>query len=182
MADLLLKKESPLQTLQLRQGGSFLFYFSLLAFFVTIAGYGGLVLLNNAQSKAREELILQVKSKEEELRPELLSQIFLLDARLKTMRVLISQHSFPSNVLRFLETHTNPHVRFLNFNFSKDTRKLDMTGEATSYAVLAEQIAALEGDPNVETVEFGGLSLGTKNLVNFKVAIIFKPALLGLKP
>ncbi|MBI2640472.1 MAG: hypothetical protein HYW91_01140 [Candidatus Sungbacteria bacterium] len=182
MADLLLKKESPLQTLQMRRGGSILFYFSLLAFFLASAGYGGLWLLNNAQGKARDELIAQVKTKEEELRPELLNQIFLLDARLKSMRALLSQHSFPSNILNFLETHTHPRVRFLNFNFSGSAGKLDMTGEAASYAVLAEQIALLEGDPNIETVEFGGLSIGAKNLANFKMAIIFKPSILHLRP
>lgn len=182
MADLLLKKESPLQALQIQRGGSFLFYLSLLAFFVVSAGYGGLALLNNAQEKAREELVAQAKTKEEELRPELLSQIFLLDSRLKTMRTLISKHTFPSNVFRFMETHTHQQVRFLNFNFNGDARKLDMIGEAASYAALAEQIAILEGSENVEAVEFGGLSLGTKNLVNFKVAIIFKPTLLQLQP
>lgn len=57
-----------------------------------------------------------------------------------------------------------------------------MIGEAASYAVLAEQIAALEKNQSVEKVEFGGLSLGTKNLVNFKIAIILKPALLELSP
>lgn len=182
MADLLFKKESPLSTLQMRQGGSILFYLSLLIFFAALAGYGGLALLNNAQEKAREELIAQVRTKEEELRPELLNQIFLLDARIKNMRALLSQHLFPSNVLSFLETHTHPQVQFLNLNFSGDARKLDMTGEAASYAVLAEQIAALEGDPNVSGVEFGGLSLGAKNLVNFKIAIIFKPNLLSTRP
>lgn len=146
------------------------------------AGYGGLALLNNAQEKAQEELVTQAKTKEEELRPELLNQIFLLDARLKTMRALISKHTFPSNTLRFIETHTHAEVRFLNFNFGADARKLDMTGEAGSYLALAEQIAILENSENVEAVEFGGLSLGTKNFVNFKVAIIFKPTLLQLQP
>ncbi len=182
MADLLLKRESSLQALQIQRGGSFLFYFSLLSFFIVSVGYGGLALLNNAQGKALEELVTQAKTKEEELRPELLSQIFLLDARLKTMRALISKHTFPSNTLRFIEARAHPQVRFLNFNFGADSRKLDMTGEAGSYAALAEQIAALEASDNVEAVEFGGLSLGAKNLVNFKIAIIFKPALLQLQP
>lgn len=182
MPDLLLKKESPLSSLQIRRGGSLLFYFSLLVFFVTVASYGGLRLLNNAQGQAREELLAQVKTKEEELRPELLNQIFLLDSRLRSMRTLLSQHLFPSNILRFLEAHTHSQVRFLNFNFGADSRKLDMTGEAATYAALAEQIAVLENDQNVEAVEFGGLSIGAKNFVNFKIAVIFKPALLRLQP
>lgn len=98
------------------------------------------------------------------------------------MRTLLSQHLFPSNVLRFLEINTHARVRFLNFNFGADSRKLDMTGEAATYAALAEQIAVLENDPNVEAVEFGGLSIGAKNFVNFKIAVIFKPALLLLRP
>ncbi len=182
MPDSLVKKDSSFEKNFLARGGSFLFYIALLLFFASTGTYGGLLLLNRAQAQSREELVAQVKSKEEDLRPELLNQIFLLDSRLKNMRTLISNHNFISSVFNFLESNTHPKVRFSNFNFSADSRKLDMSGEALSYSVVAQQIAIFELNPQVEKAEFGGLSAGGTNLINFKVAIIFKPTLLHFSP
>ncbi|QQG45673.1 MAG: hypothetical protein HYW89_02010 [Candidatus Sungiibacteriota bacterium] len=182
MADLLLKKESPEAKFRIERGSSFLFYLVLALFFLGLAVYGGLLLLNRGQERAREELTAQVRLKEEDLRPELLNQIFILDKRLKNLRTLLARHIFPSNTLRLVEADTHPQVRFLNFNLSTDSRKLEMSGETTSYAVLARQIALFERDPQVERVEFGGLSFGTNNLLGFKLTLIIKTSLLQLRP
>lgn len=98
------------------------------------------------------------------------------------MRTLLARHVFPSNVFKLLEADTHPQVRFANFNFVADSRKLEMTGETTSYALLARQISLLERDPQVEEVQFGGLAFGPSNLLGFKLTIIFKQSLLQLRP
>lgn len=182
MADLLLKKELPETKFRLERGGSIFFYVVLVLFFLVLASYGGLSLLNRAQGGAHEELTAQVKFKEEELRPELLNQLFLLDQRLKNMRTLIAGHPFPSNLFRFFEQNTHPQVRFNNFNFNAESKKVELTGEATSYAVLSKQVALFERDPQVEQVEFGGLAFGPNNLLGFKLTVILKSALLQLRP
>jgi hypothetical protein len=81
-------------------------------------------------------------------------------------------------VLKFLEENTLPNVRFLTFDFKSDTRRLEMSGDAASYATLTEQIILLEKHPQIEKVEFGGLTLGGNNLVNFRITIVFRPPLL----
>lgn len=182
MADLLLKKESPLAKIRLERGGSVFFYASLALFFLVLAGYGGLSLLNRSQNAAKDLLLEEVGAKRENLRPELLSQIFLLDRRLKNIRAVLSNHVFTSNALRFLESSAHPQVRFLSFTLSAAGRKIDLTGQAASYATLAKQIGILERDPGLERVEFGGLSTLDNNTVGFKLTLIFKQALLQIRP
>lgn len=180
MADLFIKKETALAGLG--QNRSLLFYGSLLIFFLVLASYGGLALLNPNQQKTKEGLIEEIKLKQENLRPELLNEIFILDERLKNIRALLSQHTFTSNVFKLIESDAHPLVRFTNFNLIAESRKFDTVGEAANYAVLAKQIGILERDPQVEKVEFGGLSFTPANLLSFKLTIIFKPGLMQLRP
>lgn len=184
MADLLTKRESSYVTsIALERGSSILLYISLAAFLIIGATFGGLLLLNRAQKEARTTLLDEVNKKEENLKTDLLRQIFLLEGRLKNLRTLLSSHVFPSNVVKLIERDTLPQVRFLNFSFDATSGKLDMTGEAASYSILARQINVFERDPQIERIEFGGLSIiGGSNFAGFKLAIVFKPTLLTLHP
>lgn len=182
MADLLAKKAPVISSIQLERGGSFLFYISLAIFLFVAAGTGGLVLLNRAQADALQVLTEEVEDKENGLRSELVNQIFLIDQRLRNLRTLLSEHTASANVFALLEKNTLPQVRFLNFSFDASARKLDMSGEAASYSAIAKQIGVFERDPNIEKVEFGGLSLSASNVAGFKVALIFKRSFLGFRP
>lgn len=180
MADLLVKKEAP--SIILGQGRSLLFYSSLLIFFLILASYGGLAILNPSQQKTKEKSIEEIKLKQENLRPELLNEIFLLDERLKNMRMLLSRHTFVSNVFRLIESDSHPLVHFINFSLITDSRKLEVTGETANYTTLSKQIGILERDPQIEKVEFGGLSFTAANLLGFKLTIILKPGVLQFRP
>jgi len=183
MADLL-KKTTSLETLRVRakaESGWF-FYLNLFIFFLLVASYGGFLLLNRNQKDARDLLLEEIKSKENELRPELFNQIFAMEKQLKNIRTLISSRTFTSNIFGLLEANTLPQVRFTDFNFSADPRKIDLSGEAANYRTLAEQIAIFERHPQVEKVDFGGLSRTSTGLVAFKLAITLNPALLKSKP
>lgn len=182
MADLLSRADSPLEKIRSGAGGSLFFYLALALFFITIALYGGFALLNRSQSATRQGLLEEIAEKQRNLQPGLLNQIFILDSRLKNIRSILSGHTFPSNVLTFLEANTHPQVQFHNFLLTVDTRKLDMNGRAASYAALAQQIGIFERDQMVEKVEFGGLSIIENNFVGFKITLVLKPALLQTKP
>lgn len=182
MAEFLLKKESSLDRFDLERGGSLFFYISLGIFVAVLVSLGGLIVLNRGNLNARDGLVHQNQLKEESLRPELLQQVVVLDTRLKNVRTLLGSHPFVSNVFSVLEHATHPQVRFLNFNFTGDSRKVDMSGEAASYRALSRQIGILERDPQVESVEFGGLSANQEKFVSFRISVIFKPTLLSIRP
>ncbi len=182
MADLLAKKEPYISAAVIERSSSLLFFAVLAIFFLVAASSGGLALLNRAQSTAHAEVLEQVQEKGGNLQTDLLNQIFLVDQRLSNLRLLIADHIFTSNALRLLEQETLPQVRFLNFNFEATSRKLDMTGEAASYSLLAKQIGIFERNPNIERVEFGGLAMGGSNLAGFKITVIFKKSFLLIQP
>lgn len=146
-----------------------LFYLGLLLFFMSIASYGGLLLLNRAQERAGQILRQEIQRKEESLRPELIDQIFSLEERLKNMGNLLEKHSFSTQLLTLVEETTLPLVRFSSFNYQPAQNRLDMAGETTSYSLLAEQLGVLERNPEVERVEFGGLSKTAENFVGFRL-------------
>lgn len=182
MPDFLLKKESAIERIRTGFGGTFLLYLALVLFFFSLAGSGGLLLLNRAQDAARHELREQIRAKEENIQPELIQQIFLLDTRLANMRNLLSRHIFTSNVFDLVEALTHPQTQFTNFGLNTETRQLDMSGETASYLTLAQQIKLFEEHAQIERVDFGNPSLTGTNRLSFKMAITFKPGLLQIRP
>lgn len=167
----------------LERGGIIFFYISLAAFLITLAILGGMIFLNNTEKNTRDALQEEIKQKEANLHTGILQEIFTLEQRLINLQTVLTNHTFTSNILRMLEADTHPLVRFLGFSFSDNSRKIDMGGETTSYAVLARQIAQFEADPQIEQVEFGGLSFSSaNNLLGFKLTLTFKQSLLQLRP
>jgi len=182
MPETLLKHESAAEKVRAKYGKPAFLFISLVIFLVTLAIYGGLVFYNRSQKAVYQELVDELQAKKDELRPEILNPIFLLDTRIKNLRSLLSNHTFTSNIFKLLEADTHPRVRFTSFNFNRDTKKIDMSAEAANYAVIAQQISILERDSLVDKVEFGGLSATANNTIGFRLAIVFKPTLLQLRP
>ena len=151
-------------------------------FVVVLAATAGIAVLNQRREAQKTQFIDQNKIKEESVWPELLMQIASLETRLKNARALLTNHPFASNVFRVLEQDTHPQVRFSNFSFGRDGLKADMSGEAASYRVLARQIGIFEQDPQIQKVDFGGLSTTGEGLVGFKLTLVLQASLLQLRP
>jgi len=183
-AEFLLKQEGNRRESRFgaERGGSAFFFASLILIILILMLWGGLAILNASRAAVREQIANQNKQKEENLRPELLNQVAVLDNRLRNVRTLLDGHVFSSNIFKAVEQDTHPQVRFTNFAFTADSRKVDMSGEAATYSVLSRQIGILERDPQVDRVEFGGLSSTEAKFVGFKLTVVFKPTLLGIRP
>lgn len=181
MSDLSLQRQSSLFHLYAGSGAALFLYLAVALFILLLIGSGGLAVFNRGEAAARDELITQNQIKEESLRPELLNQFVVLDNRLKGIRGLFASHVFASNVFRVLEANTHPQVRFVNFSFAAASLRSDFAGEAVSYRALAEQIAILEREPQIQKVEFGGLSSVGEGLVGFKLSLTFKSDLFRLR-
>ena len=140
MAEFLIKQDSERPRFSFERGGSWFFAGSLLIFILALVSVGGLIVLNKSKMSERGQLDAQNQAKLESVRPELLDTVSVLDKRLKNLRILLGAHVFTSNIFKVIEQDTHPQVKFSNFNFTADSRKVDMSGEAASYSVLARQI------------------------------------------
>lgn len=158
------------------------FLVSLIFFFLTVFGSGGVLVFRYAANQKIAGLEKERETLTGELRPHLIDQALDISLRLEAGRAILGKHIFSSNVFEFLEANTLPQVRFISFGYSFDARRVDVNAEAASYATLARQIRVLESRKEVEKVDFGGLSLGEKGLVNFKISIIFQEDLFYRRP
>ncbi len=159
-------------------GSGWLFSLGLVAVVAAAVTAGGLFFYRRALLATQANWFEQITAQETELRPELLVQLTELSSALAVSRELVANHPSASNALLLIQSVTHPFVYFTSLTFSRDGRKIELSGAARSYQVVAEQIRSIESHPQVEQVEFGGLSRGERGLVNFKVTAIFKPALL----
>lgn len=169
-----------------RGGNGFLFYIGFLVFLLVIAAYGGLIFLNRAQQSAEVEILAQIDQKRQDLRPELVQQIFSTEQRFRSMQMLIAKHSFPSQAFAWVEKHTHPRVSFATFNFDGALRKVSLAGSADSLLSLNQQIGIFQHDPDIEKVDFGGLAFTADEkkpgYVTFTATVILKPSFLQVAP
>lgn len=158
------------------------FLAALILFFLAVFGSGGVLIFQYTANQKINALNAEREKLESDLRPHLIDQVLELSRRLEAGRAALGNHIFPSNIFEFLESTTLPQVRFTSFGYSFDAKRVDLNAEAASYATLARQIRVLESRKEVEKVDFGGLSLGDKGFVNFKISIIFYEDLFHRRP
>ena len=155
--------------------GAFALFVGLFFFIISIAGYAGLYYLNKSQEETQAQLIEQVQQKEDDLRPKLLDEIYSLQKKIKTISGILSLHPFVANTFALIERNTHPRVSFASYSFSPKDRKISLKGEADDYGVIARQIVFLEGDKQIDKVEFGGLALKDDRRVTFTMTIYVMP-------
>lgn len=158
------------------------FLAALIFFFLAVFGSGGVLVFQYTANQKIDALKTEREKLESDLRPHLIDQVLELSRRIEAAQTALGNHIFPSNIFEFLESATLPQVRFTSFGYSFDAKRVDLNAEAASYATLARQIRVLEGRKEVEKVDFGGLSLGDKGFVNFKISIIFGEDLFHRRP
>lgn len=181
MPDLFSKKELNNSSYYFQRGQSPLFFIVLALFVITAAAYGGLFFLNRAQNRVRQELKTEVTQKIDDLSQDA-NQIFTLENRLNSLQTVLAGHVFSSKVFQFLETRTHPQVRFTDFILQESPDQVSVGAETTGFVALAQQIFILQGDPQVNSVSFGGLSISERNFLEFRLIIAFKPGFLRSRP
>lgn len=159
-----------------RLSGSWFFAFGVAIFIVSAVACGGIFAYRKYLESQRDTLTTAVKEREQALQSDSLREVIAFSQSLNAAQTLLKEHPFASNVFQFLRTNTHQGVQFKSLTFAGQNRKIDMNAVARSYRVVAEQVSVLEGNPDVEHVDFGGLSLSGGGLVSFRVSLVFKPS------
>lgn len=159
-----------------RLGGSWFFAFGVAVFAVSAVASGGTFAYRKYLESQRAALTDEAKAEEQALQSDSLREIIAFSQSLNAAQALLKEHPFTSNVFRFLQKNTHPEVQWKSFSFAGANRKIDMNAVARSYRAVAEQVSALEGNPGVEHVEFGGLARSTAGLVSFRVSLVLAPS------
>jgi len=161
------------------RSGAFALFAGIFFLVISVAVYAGLYLINRSQETTQAQLVVQIQQKEEDLRPNVLDQIFALQKKIENVSGLIGVHGFSANTFTLVERDTHPRVSFESYVFSPKDNTLVMKGVAEDYSVLAKQIAFMEGDKSVDKVEFGGLSLRDDGRVTFSLTVFVMRSVLA---
>ncbi|OGZ95812.1 MAG: hypothetical protein A3I44_04935 [Candidatus Sungbacteria bacterium RIFCSPLOWO2_02_FULL_51_17] len=162
-------------------GADYFFILVIIAFFGTLLAWGGVYAYKRSIASSVASVQDQINVIAGELRQEFGDdKLILLSDRISAGKELLTNHTLPSGVFKILEEQTLPKVAYGGFAFGSEARQVAMTATAENYQVLADQIAIFEGLPQVDQVEFGGLSLSESNVVSFQLTIIFNRSVLQL--
>lgn len=174
------KEHSAFRSPQWRESGGWLLSVGLVLVIAVLAAWGGLFFYRRSLQATAAQWNEQIQAQEADLKPELLAQVTDLSHAIGVTRELLSGHVFASNALLLTQSAVHPGVGLDALSFSRDSRKIELSGVADSYKSVAEQVNLFESHPQAEKVDFGGLSIGERGLVSFKIAVLFKPSLLAL--
>ncbi len=144
-------------------------------FLSMLALYIGLMVYNHSQDAAADKLVESITAKEQEIDPDKLKAILLLDSRFKNVRALLKNHVISSRIFSLLENNTFPQISYSTFLFDSKKGTVDLAGLTTSFALLAKQIAQFEhASDAVSAVTFGNPDKTEKG-VKFTIMLTLKP-------
>ncbi len=150
-----------------------LFVFSIIAYFGLIFGYKPYVESQIQKTEGElKSLSAQISSNEQSNFVEFYSQI-------SNLKVLLDKHVLSSKLFPLIEEATDQKVVYTATNFIIPDKTLKIQGYASSYQVLAEQLALYENSPWVERVILDDSSVSGAT-VKFTIRITFKNETINL--
>lgn len=99
-------------------------------------------------------------------------KIILISDQLKSIRVLLSNHTVVSPLFEFLEKETLPTVRLTSFTFARGAKgdvQVNIEGDAQSYASLAQQFKIFSDLPYLSSISFTDINLTETGTINMKM-------------
>ena len=157
--------------------GTIMFILTLIA----AAGVFGYIHILNGDITADTKSLALVQS---EFDPATMTSLVQASGRIKSAMTLLNNHISTSNMFAVLEKNILPQVRFdtLDFTVNVDkTMTLSFTGQATSYAALAEQSSIFSTIPYLEDSSFSNLTLSPTGDVTMAFKANINPTLVSYK-
>lgn len=149
-----------------------LFAFSLLIYFGLKIGYENYL---QGRSKALDQNLAQLSSSISQQDQQQFINIYSQIANLKSV---LGDHLFTGNLFPFLEKNTLPQVSYSEAKFTSYTRVLELTGQAASLQVLAEQIAQFEKSPDLTSAVLSSMQFNPSGNTSFTITLTFNQSYL----
>jgi hypothetical protein len=168
-----------------RSASSSINLFSLIAtvlFVAALALSGGVFFYKGLVAKEIEKDKITLERAKDAFEPELIEEIIRLDTRLETSKSLLASHLAVTPFFDFLSTVTLRSVRFRDFSFSylaADKIRVDMKGQAQSYASVALESDLLNSQKYLKDTILSDMTLEPTGSVSFRVSTTIDPSLLS---
>ena len=138
--------------------------------------YGGLFYYNKSLTEKLSELQTQTEEINRQRDTEFEEKVISLEAALNSLKKILKNHVYWSNVFSKFESLTLPQVSFSNFNANlKDDGSVGLTisGNTSGYTYLAKQMVSFSQDELVSNIELSGINLGTEGGIGFGLSVDF---------
>lgn len=152
---------------------AFLFICSIVAYLGLLFGYKPYI--ENQIQKTENDL----ERLSAQISPEEQSNFIEFYSQISNLKGLLAKHVLSSKLLPLLEGITDQKVVYTATNFTIPDRTLKIQGFASSYGVLAGQLALYESSPWVERVVLDDSST-TDKTIKFTLRITFKNETINL--
>lgn len=139
-------------------------WLSIALFFLSIAAFISLkVYLARIQAEITN-INNQIKTEAAKINVDDENAVVRLNDSLGAFSVLVSSHSYFSNVFDVIGSLTYQKVVFTKFDADRETGIIQLKGIAQNYTALAKQMVALREQANVKNLEVKGINFGTNGL------------------
>ncbi len=165
---------------------SFVTFISILIFFTILIATGALYFYKGTLSSGITKMQNDLKLAEGRFEPAKLSQLALLDKRLRAGSSVLDKHVAVSPIFQELEKITIKTVRYTSFNYSQESGTsgkiaVKLIGVATDYTSVAVQSDFFSQDKNFIDPVFSNLTLNQKGNVSFDLQFSVDPSFINYK-
>lgn len=140
------------------------FWSSLALFFLVIGVFVGLKVYLSQVQKDLDGINEQIKAETAKASVKDETAILRLSDTLRSFNELVTRHTYFSQLLDFVDSHTHSKVIFTKFNANRESSALQLRGLTQNYTTLAKQIVALREDENIKSLEVKGINFTSKGL------------------
>jgi hypothetical protein len=165
---------------------SFLTIISFFILFTILIGTGGLYFFQRVLTKNITQLNLELGKDKNTFELNKISDIQVLDNRLRAANDILNHHIAVTPIFKALEQVTMKSVRFSSFNYDTPTESngkivVKLVGVAVSYSAVALQADLFASNKNFIDPVFSNLQPDDKGYVGFDLTFQVDPSFVNYK-
>ena len=134
---------------------------------------GGLYFYKSTLEDTKTGLDEQIINLEKERDKKVEANLLTLSKQLSLISTLLDSHIIWSKALSKVENLLQPQVQFLSFSAAVSDNKFEFKALATSYTVVARQIASFVSDDSIEDVTLNSIRVLTNGKLEFGIKLEF---------
>lgn len=138
--------------------------------------YGGLFFYGNSLKAQLREAQNQIEGLNKQRDMDFEKKVVSLEKSLNSLKAILNNHSYWSNVFSELGKLTIPQVSFSDFSgtMGKDgSIDVSLSGSAGGYTYLAKQMVSFGQEKLVHSIEVSGITLNTAGGIDFSLKVNF---------
>ncbi len=151
-----------------------LIIFPIILIVAAIVIYAGLFIYKKTLSEEVSRLDNEIVQINQEISQELETEVVNFQKHLSSLKKMLNEHIYYSNVFRLIEEKTVSTVSFENFVGSVQNKRIELKGKAISFSSLAKQVAAFKKAKEVNKVNFSSATVGAVGGIDFEIALFLK--------